>query len=123
MIRDNKKVLVILLHKIVFPGIFFNGFGVGFQLVKLILGLGYHLGEPLFILLERMQFLVPEHIGMDVFGIEKEHPDSENAACQQVFIDQYRRNMFDKFQSIRFRQLSTGTFKMVYLPNLIFPFG
>jgi len=86
---NQKDILIIPLHKVLFPGVFFNGFGVGFQLIQLFSG-GRNLLLVVFLAgLQLLELLhMPEMGSNKVTVVYKKYPDGKSCCSQEVFIFQ-----------------------------------
>jgi hypothetical protein len=80
--KDNKQVLIVPLHQVFFPGIFFQRAGVSLHFIQYRLFLSYLICVVLFALKQVMQLPVPFYPCKDIVLIKK-----KNDRCKHSYSD------------------------------------
>lgn len=89
---NNKQILIVSFHQVVFAGVFFNGFRIGFQQVKLPLGVFNERVKMRFAFLKVGQFILPCHNQRPILYIKKPHPYSKQYNRNKVFVFYERKD-------------------------------
>lgn len=94
---DYKKVFIVPLHQVLFPGVLFYGGGVELQVFRELTIFCYLFFEVLLGLPEVTELSPSLHLREQVIAVKKQHPHHEANGGQHEFVSEKRRNAMEQF--------------------------